>query len=619
MAVFSAPKKNLSQIAMKDPDGGGTGKSPKAQDPVTVIPKYEDNVAVVSGSQVSVPYTTPVHVGDTNNLKNAASNVIKGEGIGTITPNNKDYLTSVPSSAPKYKDNLPEVPNAEIGGSSEREGALTVGDTTVPEQVAGATVTGAGNLPGSSWEGTTPIDSYEEYLRKNQTILEGAYNDSVAYYDNRRNSTLKALEEQRKAAEQAAEIERERLVVDARSSYAQNLATHGANAEALGRMGLTGSGYSDYLDSRAYATQRAETQNANAQAQAVKREASYIESTGKIAADNEAEEGKMLAKSTYLSNLMSNDANIAKHRFEEEQKAEAEAKAAAEKVESDAKYATNAYYEFLASANQGAYTVEQAKQLAADYGLSETQTQSLVSAAETYHTNERNAVLGAFRTAIDTYGDEYDVSEITRAEESGEITKPEANDLRGRYNDKVLSDVTAIIKSGNEEAITSALQTVDALHNAGKITTDTYQSSYLAFYKYQVQYALQNNPVSTLPVVFVNVKKAQQQGKLSESGFVTIKKTAGVVGDVINQDATNTRIDYDTWYGRRLVYKMGTEDSFRPLSTEPVNKELSSILEIVASVNGGLKEGVFVDINDKQYVYVKDGDKAPAWYETWYV
>ena len=60
-----------------------------------------------------------------------------------------------------------------------------------------------------------------------------------------------------------AETERQKAVVNARNNYEHSLSAYGSNAAKLGNMGLAGSGYTNYLDSQAYAQMRAD-QNAAA-------------------------------------------------------------------------------------------------------------------------------------------------------------------------------------------------------------------------------------------------------------------------------------------------------------------------------------------------------------------
>lgn len=89
--------------------------------------------------------------------------------------------------------------------------------------------------------------SYGQYLADAEKNL-GEY---TAY--------LKELAESEKTdAMKAAEDEFQRASIDANAAYQRNLATYGAKGEALQRMGLTGSGYSDYLQGKAYSDMRSD-------------------------------------------------------------------------------------------------------------------------------------------------------------------------------------------------------------------------------------------------------------------------------------------------------------------------------------------------------------------------
>lgn len=172
------------------------------------------------------------------------------------------------------------------------------------------------------------VDTYEEFLNKQEGLYKQWYEDLLAQI----------------------EAERQRGVVDARSSYAQNLATYGANAEQLAAMGLSGSGYSDYLNQQAYATQRAETQGANAQ----------------------AESNKMQAELSYAENMM----NLEQSKMEYNEQKQAEQK--------------SIYAELLAYINKGTYDEEQAKTIGKQYGLPEEWLNSLSEAALSYESNLQN-------------------------------------------------------------------------------------------------------------------------------------------------------------------------------------------------------------------------------------
>lgn len=105
--------------------------------------------------------------------------------------------------------------------------------------------------------------------------------------------SLSLASEQRKQLVDASEITRKRSIADANSSYMKSLATYGQNAEKIASMGLSGSGYGEYLTSQAYAQKRSTVQNANAQHLATEKEAIYQE---KVA--------KQEALSTYHANML---------------------------------------------------------------------------------------------------------------------------------------------------------------------------------------------------------------------------------------------------------------------------------------------------------------------------
>lgn len=57
---------------------------------------------------------------------------------------------------------------------------------------------------------------------------------------------------------------RDRAILDAQNSYRANTAKYGSQAEAMAKSGMSGSGYADYMKSRAYTQMRDEVQTANA-------------------------------------------------------------------------------------------------------------------------------------------------------------------------------------------------------------------------------------------------------------------------------------------------------------------------------------------------------------------
>lgn len=101
------------------------------------------------------------------------------------------------------------------------------------------------------------VKSYAEWLDDIRRMQEEAANRQ---YD----VMAGAGQNQYAAALEAAQNEHERAINDANNAYALRRATYGAQGESLGRNGLAMSGYSDYADQVAYATNRGEIAAAGA-------------------------------------------------------------------------------------------------------------------------------------------------------------------------------------------------------------------------------------------------------------------------------------------------------------------------------------------------------------------
>lgn len=140
---------------------------------------------------------------------------------------------------------------------------------------------------------------YDSLYSNAETYKNSAY----GYANSTHQSSYALAEKARQEAEAQAEIERKRGVVDSDTLYQQQKATYGANAEQLGRMGLNVSGYSDYLNSQAYASGMAYRQAANAQAAESKRQATYQEAISKLEADKARDSALAEADKTYYSTM----------------------------------------------------------------------------------------------------------------------------------------------------------------------------------------------------------------------------------------------------------------------------------------------------------------------------
>ncbi len=324
------------------------------------------------------------------------------------------------------------------GGKTLVSGDLSYGKNILKNQLssgvqapvrtpAAPTNTPTAQQPAQAEQSTSKIDSYEEFLEKQKDT----YKETL-------DKTNQLLEEQKQAALQNAETARQRSIADSRSSYEQNKATYGANAEALAAMGLSGSGYSDYVNSQAYAQQRADTQNANAVAE-----------VARMTAESEANQGKISAETSYAESISQTDAALAKYKQEQADKKD------------------SYYAELLNYANSGAYTAEQLKQLGSDYGLNAAQIQSLTDAATIYKNNKQAGRYNQLLNSSDTSG--FDA--IKSARDNGEITSEQYNKLVTSYQSYYYDLYSQSVDSDFTMVNTND---IDSAYSKGYITKSQY-------------------------------------------------------------------------------------------------------------------------------------------------
>lgn len=292
--------------------------------------------------------TIPQNLTYQNNLKNMTGIVGQGGASGGVT--DEGVIVGNPNV-----EKMPTINRTTASGSKPQTSPMTYGQQlaaaaqqqtpteSTPDTSGGTGATGSTGSTGGSTAGSGEVDTYEEFLLKQ----EGFYKEQL--------DKLNAqIEQNKQNALQQAESERERAVIDARSSYAQNLAAYGANAEQLAAMGLSGSGYSDYLNQQAYATQRAETQNANAQAEATK-----------VAAEQQANSDKLNAELSYAENMQNNAEKLAQYQ---QQKADQQSLSYTEALQMISDCGADLDVSYLETLlNTGSISQEQYNQLMAQY------------------------------------------------------------------------------------------------------------------------------------------------------------------------------------------------------------------------------------------------------------
>ena len=422
-----------NKISMLTLGGGGSSSGMKKKSAIST--SYSDNLLGngVSNPQVSLPQNLSYR----DNLVNLQP--VGGAGAGTGGVTSEGVVLGNPNV-----EKMPTINRTTASGSKPQTSPMTYGQQlaaaaqqqtpteSTPDTSGGTGATGSTGATGGSTTGSGEVDTYEEFLLKQ----EGFYKEQL--------DKLNAqIEQNKQNALQQAESERERAVIDARSSYAQNLATYGANAEQLAAMGLSGSGYSDYLNQQAYATQRAETQNANAQAEATK-----------LAAEQQANSDKLNAELSYAENMQGNAEKLAQYQ---QQKAE-EAKAEEEQKK-------QYYAMLLGSANTGKYTSEQVASLGAQYGLDEVQISQLQAAADKYKSDQQMLSYTEALNYIAENGIYSDPNYLDELLSMGEISQEQYNKLIAQYTQ---------IVSENEDSSLTDTDKIDEMHESGKLDDETY-------------------------------------------------------------------------------------------------------------------------------------------------
>lgn len=337
--------------------------------------------------------------------------------------------------------------------------------------------------PAAPQQPTTPpeqteehIDTYEEFIQK----TKDTHKENL-------DKTNQLIDEQKQAALESAETARQRSIADARSSYEQNKATYGANAEALAGMGLSGSGYSDYINAQAYAQQRGDVQNANA-----------VAAAERTAAESEAGQKKLSAELSYSENIAKADEALIQYKQQESDKkdsyyanlinyanngtytAEQLAQLGAQYGLSDeqlttlqqaaAQYKTdknNAYYtELLSYANNGSYSADQLSQLGASYGLDAAQIKSLTDAATKYTENKQNA---NYNQLASNFAGSVDY--LTAAKENGDISESQYAQLTETYQKTNFEGYAAAIKEGSADT-----SSIERAYQKGEISESQYKT-----------------------------------------------------------------------------------------------------------------------------------------------
>ena len=232
-------------------------------------------------------------------------------------------------------------------------------------------------------------------------------------YEEYINQLRQTASTQKQATYADAESYRQKAISDAYSAYALNKADYGNTANTLSQMGLSGSGYSDYINSQAYAQQRGEVQTARTNEMAIKQraDATYAD---------------------YMNQL--NQSQM-------------------QKAEADEAQRKTMYYQLWQGAQQGAYSAEAIEAIGNRMGLKYADIEALKGVIK------KPTASGETNEAGETGGVEFELTDDESGEKST-ITIANAADV-----DKFIADGTIDSK-----------QALDAVNEKVTLTAEEYDA-----------------------------------------------------------------------------------------------------------------------------------------------
>ncbi len=557
----------------------------------------------------------------------------EGVVLGNPNVNNSTFNNITDSPSPTYaqfsgevnagSDNKVDLSYGGNAGTGTGEGTVTPPVETPPTEVETPPVETpptdtSGSEGGSAGTPTdTTIDSYYEYLKTEMPEdLKGIYNDTIAAIDQANAKTI-------------AEINaaKERGIVDANTSYQHNLSTYGAKNEALRGMGLAGSGYSEYLDSQAYATQRAEVQGVKAGALAAENEANAAADARKLEAktaldenllyyDNLAEqhlEGKWsdiltgAGNGTYSKEQVENLAKY--YGFSAEQIATltgAVDSYETEKAEAEADAINEKFLAALGDVKQGIYDEEDIPALVDQFGFSPDQKAQLEKEAREFKKNTYEANTNTATGNVTTDTTDEEIQDFV--DKNGGEGKEELEKAR---NQARVDEVKDLISYGDT---TKAYELADSYYDNGNGFMDkkTYQKIYSDGWSKDLSAA--SISADDIDSVLMELNKDKELGKLSGTDYNRLKMVAwGKVGtaytptQALISDKTEEKGKFLWWdWDKYTKFKMnGT--SYKCSTNMWYNPELDGILNGISTGDKGTKpeENTIVKYNGKTYAYMK--------------
>lgn len=417
--------------------------------------------------------------------------------------------------------------------------------------------------------------SYLEYKKGVGEKLTEEHQDILDEIEKARQQNITYAENVKSDAYSKAMSNEKKALIDSENSYARNLSAYGAKADALASMGLSGSGYSEFLDSQAYAAHRNDVNAAMAQRSESERAADTAYNDALYGINTETDKAIREENSAYRTALATNENEIMT-------------------------YKEGMFNNVLKGIQDGTYSKEQIAELAGLYEFTTEQQAMLNSAADEYATLKKEKETEISRQAYsDIYADiyanplNYDESIIDNA---AGLLETEATKLKEELKtarDRAVNEL--IFRSSSMIDLDGVLDEVDLLLKNGKIDSTAAQG----YYKSALEKAVGFGRTESEDLALISaIDKAVKAGKLEESAAESIKKTLyDDWGFVVPAD----KIDFD-----EDDYSINGEDY--DTAEDKLPQDLATMLTDVAkSKVGDLKTGTVVRRNGVLYLYNEDG------------
>lgn len=272
----------------------------------------------------------------------------------------------------------------------------------------------------------------------------------------------------------------------------------------------------------------------------------------------------------------------------------------------DMQYQNAIYSELLAAANNGDYTEEQAKDLAARFGL-DTKAQNLVGDAariaaenaeqqtsDTINSESASNALQIKNTLTGDTTDEY----IDDYVDAGYITETDAEKLKEDRNAVAKTEINDLVKSGN---YAGAIDRAEEFKELGYIDNDTYQTAY---FEAEKNNAMQVKTADDIDDYTADLKNMLNSGKISQKDYNSLLsymyKNAG---SKLNSSAYSyTKYTSSSSYGATYTIQVGDAKHNTGEYDLLLNVADTDTAAVLDNISGGKSEGTLVMFGDTLYV-----------------